>query len=237
MTSGFGKTACAVICLALTGCASQDLLVKRQAEAEARIEHLLQADKKNTQRINELSDQLRTLEKQFREYDGQLGQLQASLREQRGARGEAPLPGPKPVATKIEVVHQGTASAGRESGPPSDYVKAFGLYSANDFGAAITAFQAFLDQSPTSEYAANAVYWIGECHYSLSDLPKALSSFQRVAESYPTSAKMPDALLKLGYTQAAMQQREAAEKTFQELIRRFPASPAAARARERLTAH
>lgn len=234
MTSGFGKTACAVICLALTGCASQDLLVKRQAEAEARIEHLLQADKKNTQRINELSDQLQTLEKQFREYDGQ---MQASLRELRGARNEAPLPGPKPVATKIEVVHQETASAGRESGPPSGYVKAFGLYSANDFGAAITAFQAFLDHSPTSEYAANAVYWIGECHYSLSDLPKALSSFQRVVESYPNSSKMPDALLKLGYTQAAMQQREAAAKTFQELIRRFPASPAAARARERLTAH
>ena len=100
---------------------------------------------------------------------------------------------------KIEVVNQEAPAKGRDSGPPADYVKAFGLYSANNFPEAITAFETFLKNNPQSEYAANALYWIGECHYSLSDLPKAKDIFFKVAGNYPNSPKAPDALLKLGY--------------------------------------
>lgn len=236
MHFGVRTAACVVSCLALSGCASQDLVVKRQAEAEAKIEHLLQADKRNSQRMGELSGQMQALEERLRDSAAQINRLQASIGEIR-AQAEPVTLGAQGGSHKIEIVNPDPASRGRESGPPADYVRAFGLYSANNFSAAIQAFQAFLEHSPKSDYTPNAIYWIGECHYTLSDLPKAAAAFQKVAETYPRSAKAPDSMLKLGYTQAAMKEREKATRTFESLIRQYPSSPAATRARERLTAH
>lgn len=236
MPFGIRTAACAVSCLALTGCASHDLMVKRQAEAEAKIEHLIEADKRNSQRMNALSGQLQELELRLRDSNGRISQLQASMGEMRVKGDPTLLSHPEP-APSIELVNKEPTPKGGESGPPAEYVKAFGLYSANSFSAAIQAFLAFLANSPESDYTPNALYWIGECHYTLSDFPQAAAAFKKLAEGYPKSAKAPDALLKLGYTQAAMKQRDRATKTFESLIRQYPSSPAASRARERLTAH
>lgn len=237
MASGIKWTACFTTCFALFGCASGDLMIKRQAEAEAKIEHLIQADKKHAQRMNELSGQIQSLEDQAKGSAAQFKQLQDSLREVRAALVEAAARSVQPVTPKIEVVNPEPPPKTRESGPPAEYVKAFGLYSANNFIGAIEAFEAFLASAPQSDYAANATYWIGECHYTLSDLPKSLIFFQKVVDSYPKSAKAPDALLKLGYTQSAMKERDKAMKTFEYLVKTYPSSPAAAKARERLTAN
>lgn len=237
MASGTQKTVMFIACLTLSGCASQDLMVKRQAEAEAKIEHLIQADKKSTQRMNELSGQIQTLENQTRNYDLQIKQLQTSLSEVRASQSELAGRAAQPPTPKIHVINQEASPKSKESGPPAEYVKAFGLYSSNNFNAAIEAFQTFLAHEPASEYAANAAYWTGECHYSMNDLPKAMVRFQKVAELYPDSTKAPDALLKLGYTQAAMKERDKSVKTFEDVIRRYPSSPAALKARERLTAN
>jgi tol-pal system protein YbgF len=236
MPFGIRTTACVISCLALSGCASHDLMVKRQAEAEAKIEHLLQTEKQNSQRLNELSGQLQMLGERLRDSSAQISQLRASIGEIR-AQGEPATLGAQEAPHKIEVVNPDPTSRGRESGPPAEYVKAFGLYSANNFSAAIQAFQAFLQNSPKSDYTPNAIYWIGECHYTLSDFPRASAAFQKVVETYPRSAKAPDAMLKLGYSQAAMRERDKATRTFESLIRQYPSSPAATRARERLTAH
>jgi len=238
MATGMRWVACTTACFALFGCASGDLMIKRQAEAEAKIEHLIQADKKNVQRMNELSGQIKSLEDQTRSSVAQLKELQTSLREVRAAQDELAVRTAQPaVSPKIEVVNPEPAPRTKDSGPPAEYVKAFGLYSANNFTGAIEAFEAFLVHAPQSDYAANATYWIGECHYSLSDLPKSLVFFQKVVDSYPKSSKAPDALLKLGYTQAAMKERDKALKTFEYLVKTYPSSPAAAKARERLTAN
>jgi TolA-binding protein len=58
-----------------------------------------------------------------------------------------------------------------------------------------------------------------------------------VAESYPKSSKTPDALLKLGYTLAALKEKEKAAGVFERIITSYPSSPAAIKARERLSAH
>ncbi len=235
MASATGKAAWVLTCLALTGCASQDLMVKRQAEAEAKIEHLIQSDKRNELHMSELSAQLQTLDDQTRNSANQIKILQKAILELQASQADLAARNTQSSNPKIEVVNQEPAPKIREGGPPAEYVKAFGLYSSNDFSAAIEAFKKFLVHSPGSEYAVNATYWIGECHYSLSDLPNSLSYFQKVVDKYPNSPKAPDALLKMGYTQAAMRDRDRAVKTFEELIRRYPSSPAASKARERLT--
>lgn len=241
MVSGSRLSTCVILCFALTGCATNDLMLKRQSESEAKVEHLIQSGKKAEVRINELSDQLQSRDEQAKAAASQLRQLQDTVRELRIAQDELKarlvLLAQQAVPPKIEVVNQESTPKSKDTGPPAEYVKAFGLYSANNFPGAITAFETFLKNNPQSDYAANALYWIGECHYSLSDLPKAKDIFFKVVGNYPNSPKAPDAMLKLGYTLAAMKEKEKANALFESLIKSYPSSPAATKARERLTAN
>lgn len=241
MASSVNFVACFMACCAITGCSANDLMLKRQAEVEARVEHLIQTDQKNMQYINNQAGQIQVLDDQVRAYSAQIQKLQTTLQEIRTAQDELKvrvvLLAQQTSSPKIEVVNQESSPKTKDNGPPAEYVKAFGLYSANNFPPAIEAFEGFLKNTPQSDYAANALYWIGECHYSLSDLPKALATFQKVVENFPKSAKASDALLKQGYTLAAMKEKDRAAAVYEALIKSYPSSPAAAKARERLTAN
>jgi tol-pal system protein YbgF len=241
MKSGARWIACFVSCLALTGCAANDLVLKRQTETEAKVEHLIQSGKNDSFRMNELAGQIQSQDDKARNLATQINQLQDTIRELRTSQDELKarviLLVQQTPPPKIEVVHQDSSQRVRDAGPPADYVKAFGLYSSNNFAEAITAFEAFMKNNPQSDFAPNALYWIGECHYSISDLPKAKEAFSRVAGTYPNSSKAPDALLKLGYTLSALKDKEKATATFESLIKSYPSSPAAVKARERLTAN
>jgi tol-pal system protein YbgF len=240
MPSGARWIAC-LLSFLLAGCAANDLMVKRQAETDAKVEHLIQSDRKDEQRLNEAAAQIQRLEEQARGNAALVKQLQTDLQELRVAHEElkarVTFLAQQPSSPKIAVVNQEPVPKGKDSGPPAEYLRAFGLYSTNSFPAAIEAFEEFLKSKPQSDYAANAVYWIGECHYSLSDFAKALSIFQKVVDTYPRSAKAPDAMLKMGYSLSAMKDKDKANATFESLIRTYPSSPAAVKARERLTAN
>jgi tol-pal system protein YbgF len=242
MVSGFRLITYVTLCCALTGCASNDLMLKRQSEAEAKLEQLVQAGKKTETRINELADKVQNRDDQSKAISIQTAQLQETIRELRSSQDELKarmlLLSKQTATPKIEVVNQEPpAPKGKETGPPAEYVKAFGLYSANNFDSAIPAFESFIKNNPQSDFAANALYWIGECYYSLSELPKAKEYFFKVAGNYPNSSKAPDAMLKLGYTLSAMKEKEKAHAIYESLIKSYPSSPAATKARERLTAN
>lgn len=229
-------------CVVMTGCSANDLMLKRQSEAEAKIEHLIQSGKKSDQRQNEFSAQLHSQDDRFISTDAQIKQLQDTIKDLRSSRdelkGRVALLSQQAATPRVEVVNPAsTSKAGRESGPPADYLKAFGLYSANNFAAAIKYFELFIKNNPESDYVANSLYWIGECHYSMSDLPKAREAFLKVTGSYPDSPKAPDSLLKLGYTLSAMNEKEKAQAIYESLIKSYPSSPAAIKARERLNAN
>jgi tol-pal system protein YbgF len=226
----------------LSGCAANDLMVKRQAESEAKIEFLIQSSKKADQRHNELAGSQQLQDEKFQAVNVEIKQLKDENRDLRTSRDELTVRVARLVqqsqTPKVEIVNQASPSKTTgETGPPVEYLKSFGLYSANNFAAAIESFGAFIKDNPQSDYAANALYWIGECHYSLSDLPRAKEAFLRVTEAYPKSSKVPDALLKLGYTLSALKEKEKATAVFEKIITSYPSSPAAKKARERLNAH
>ena len=236
-----------LLTICLSGCATTDLMVKRQAEAEARIEFLLQSSKKSEQRVTELSgqiqvtgEQLKVQQEQLQTARGEISRLKDEAGELRSSvaetRSRVALLAQRPASPSVEIVNQASSGAG-DGGPPTAYLKAFGLYSANDFPAAVRAFDAFLKQNPRSDYAPNALYWIGECHYSMDDFAKARAIFVKVGETYPASSKAPDALLKLGYTLLALNEKEKAAALFEKVLRLYPGHPVALKARERLNSH
>ncbi|HEY3309472.1 MAG TPA: tol-pal system protein YbgF [Desulfuromonadaceae bacterium] len=241
MPSGLRWIATTIAGLVLIGCANNDLIIKRQTEAEAKIEHLLQVSKNTEQRYNELFSRNQSLEDQVKGLTAEISQLRSLTQEQRNSQDELKariaLLTQQYATPKVEVVNPESTSKGKDNGPPAEYVQAFGLYSANNFSAAIEAFGSFIKNNPQSDFIANAIYWIGECHYSQSNLEQALESFQKVVDNYPKSGKAPDAMLKLGFTLSAMKEKEKAVALFESLIKLYPSSPAAAKAREKITAN
>lgn len=242
MPSGSRFMLCLVASFFVSGCAGNDLLLKRQSEAEAKIEFLLQSSKKADQRHNELSALLQAHEDRFTSGAAEMKLLKDESRELRASHEEVKARVAVAVqqlqTPKVEIVNQPSApKAASESGPPDEYLKAFGLYSANNFQGAIESFSAFIKNNPQSEFVANALYWIGECHYTRSDLTKAQEIFSRVVDNYPKSPKAPDAMLKLGYTYAALKEKEKATALFEKIVTTFPSSSAATKARERISAH
>lgn len=230
-------TAVGFCLVAAAGCTGQDVMVRKQSEMETRLEHLHQASTSSGVRLAELSAEVAALRERLAAQGAELEQVKAGQRELQANITErlaqvAPVAG---ATSRIEVVSRDDAPREKD-GPPEAYLKAFGLYSANNFAAAVEAFQAFLTEYPDSEYAGNALYWIGECHYSRSDLPRALDAFRMVVERYPTGNKVPDALLKSGFTLYALKEPERARETLESLVAKYPRSPAAVKARERLAA-
>jgi tol-pal system protein YbgF len=212
------------------GCVNTDVIVQKQGEMERRLEAVAQSGALHSQRIDELVTQVGGLQQAQRATLDELESLKKSLQALRADMALQARPKGGDVS-RIEVVNR---DEGDRTGPPEGYLKAFALFSASDYEGAIAGFESFIHASPDSEYAGNARYWIGECHYARREYDKARLAFQTVIDSYPSSGKVPDAMLKVAYSLLAQNDKSQGIRILNELIRRYPDTQAAAGARERL---
>lgn len=114
------------------------------------------------------------------------------------------------------------------------YRTAFATLKEGRYAEATKAFQAFLEQHPQGQYAANALYWLGESYYVVRDFPNALTQFQRVVSEHAASAKSPDALLKIGFVHHEQGEKTKARQVLEKVIADYPNTAAAALAEQRL---
>lgn len=236
----FCRTGIAVGCLLFAGCGSIDVIAKKQMETESRLEQLLQASSSHGRQLNELSRELQELKGRVAEQDTSLAVLKAAQQKmaaEREAKVDAPQGGggEPQKATTIQVLNPEPEKQDKESREQEAYMGAFGIFSANRYADAIAAFTDFIARFPGGEYAGNAQYWIGECYYSQKDFQPALKAFQAVIDRYPKGKKVPDAMLKVAFSQISMRDEPSARTTLQKLIDTYPKSPAAAKAKERLS--
>jgi tol-pal system protein YbgF len=221
----------------VAGCANTDLVVQRQTSLEGRLEQLAQTQSATQLRLTELGAELKALQAQTKK----LVADQAADQEQqekllhltrRVDKIETDLP---PLqATRIEVVNKEAAAEDRDGRMQDAYLKAFGLFSANNFPAATEAFAAFIKAYPTSDYAVNARYWLGECFYSEGKYRQAIDAFSQLLTDAPAAKKVPDTMLKLGLSWLNLSEAGKGKSLLQTLIDKYPDSEAAGKARERL---
>lgn len=139
------------------------------------------------------------------------------------AAGAKASPTPKPIPRK----------------PPASeaeaqlYKKAFDLYYGRDYGKAIGKFEELLHKFPTSTYADNCNYWIGECHFAMGNFAKAIVGFRKVF-TFPETEKADDAQLKLGYCQLRLGDKKLAAEEFKKVVSLYPDSEYTERAKEEL---
>lgn len=227
-----------ICALLAAGCSSIDVISKKQMETESRLEQLLQTSSQQGKQVNDLSRELQELKSRISGQEKSIDALksaQTSLAARQDAQADTRQPpAGEPQKATIQVVNSEQGSQARENPDQEAYMKAYGVFSANRYAEAIGAFTSFIAEFPGSEYAGNAQYWIGECHYTQKDFRMALKAFQAVLDLYPKGKKVPDAMLKVAFSQLGLHDDAAARLTLQKLIDTYPKSPAAAKAKERL---
>jgi len=108
------------------------------------------------------------------------------------------------------------------------------FFDSGNYSEAIVLFERLVERHPDSDYADNAVYWIGESHYSMKQWQSAREQFQRVLDFYPYGNKVPDATMKRGYAEEKLGLLDEAIFSMEEVIRRFGSTSFADRARDKL---
>lgn len=114
------------------------------------------------------------------------------------------------------------------------YRDAFGLLKAGQYDESIASFSAFLQQYPSSQYADNAQYWLGETYYVKRQFEPAVVEYRKLLARYPESKKQSHAMLKIGYSFHELGQMDQARAVLQDLRNRYAGSTAARLAEERI---
>lgn len=203
----------------------------------------------------DLRNAQRAVDKRYKETDDRLSVLEKAQEEAKVKADEASnfLALPSTTAPKQSLEEneeeekknieptmiEGPAESPIETHPASKqemaaYQHGFELIKRAEYDASIQVFQDFLINSPQSELASNASYWMGEAYYIKEDNQQALKAFNRVIEVYPMSSKVPDAMLRAADCLANLGQEDEAKNMYSELVERYPQTPAAEKAFKRL---
>jgi tol-pal system protein YbgF len=236
----------ALVTVLLAGCASvpadQDPTQIRLNDLDARVTKVERVIA--NQSLVQLAEQADSLQAQVRELRGQLEDLQnanqALRRQQHDLYAD--------LDRRISALEHGNAAGGGSSGSADNgngepgvtptqqsvYGQAFDALKAGSYTVAISGFQDFLSQYPSSPLAPNAEYWLGEAHYVNNDFAAAERAFQAVLDKWPSSSKAPDAMLDLGNTQLAQGKTAQGRATLERVVSQFAGTDAAVRAQTRL---
>lgn len=216
----------------LSGCAGNDLLVQRQGSMEGRLEQVMQAQNSAKAEIAAVAAQVQLFKEQFARQAASEKELLAKyeLLQNRLMIVSNRLlqfePAVRESAT-IELVNQGSVPEGREESVQAAYIKAFGLFSENNYSQAAEAFNAFITAYPESEYAANARYWLGECYFTLGRYSEAIDSYVRMLEMNPAPKRAADTMLRIGTAWYRLGDPAKGSAALRQLIEKYPGSEAA----------
>ncbi|MFT4928148.1 MAG: tol-pal system protein YbgF [Phenylobacterium sp.] len=218
-----------------------DLSTTTMDDRLATLERLMQARNQSQlgiqQQLDTLLEEVNELRGATEEHGHKLEQLverQRELYQELENRYQAPQ------TTQPEVA--ATEAVGAEVG---EYTGTVGENEAYDaavnlvlkdrrYDEAVKQFRAFITNFPTSAYAPNAYYWLGQLLFNKGNYPDAKAQFDQVVNYYPDSNKRADALLKLGAIALKRNDKTAAKVLFEKVVAEYPGSTSAKLAAERL---
>jgi len=199
-------------------------------------------------RLADLGYEVEELRHEVARLRGELEEVQHVIEQIRAEVAAAGRASAAPAARPPDAARP--ASPGGSSGEPPEalsaevaaYEEAFRLYRAQDYHAAIDRFRAFLQTHPSSEYADNALFWLGDCLFRLERYEEAVLAFDDVVKKFPEGNKVPDALYRQGVAMLEIGRlkgeestyRSAARQIFEQLVREHPDSERIPEARRQL---
>ena len=253
------KTAAAmgILVWVAVGCASVDEF--RALEREViELKRTRNAPTDQQQRLADLGVEVRELREELARLNGTVEQLEFALGQAREelqrsssyppneGGGSAGASGFDPDGSGRPIDAPSSGGAGRPttglSAEVAAYEESFRLYRSGEFSTAIAKFREFLQTYPSSEYADNALFWLGECYFKEGDFASAAVTFEDVAKKFPQGNKVPDALYRQGLalieiggkTDQSAAYKGAAREIFQKILDVYPDSERAPEARRQL---
>jgi tol-pal system protein YbgF len=225
--------------------------LKRQSSSKEEVQRLNEALRQESERLlrssADLSVKMNQLDERLQNVQGSLEQtnyridrvVQQTTQSEREVaelrnlvRAGSSNPGAMPLTEEITV--RSPSGSARAEDPMAIYQAALRDYQRGNFELALEGFTDFLAQSPQSDLAANAAYWIGESLYSQKKFRPAIEQFNRVINDFPRSDKIPAALLKKGYAYIELGERAQGVVQLRYVVNEHPRSPEAALAREKM---
>lgn len=223
--SGYGETGAASggSAVGAASASAQSQVFQQLQQLQQEVTRLRGALEEQQYEIKQLKQQ--SLER-YQDLDGRLAAQAAAPAAQQAPAAQAPSAAP--TASADEQAAAGNAAA---PGDPAKeklfYDAAFDLIKNKDFPKAEQAFGAFLRKYPSSQYAGNAQYWLGEVKLAQGDLQGAGQAFARVSQSYPNHAKVADSLYKLADVEQRLGNSAKAKGILQQVVAQYPGSSAA----------
>lgn len=96
------------------------------------------------------------------------------------------------------------------------------LYLNFDYVKAEEVFSRLIRKYPTSKFASNSQYWLGEILYDRNKILESIDEFQKVIDDYPNSSKAPDAHLKIAICYIKLENFEQAKIELKQLKKNHP---------------
>ena len=97
-------------------------------------------------------------------------------------------------------------------------------YDPGNTDKALPYFESYLEKRPSSAFAPEVFFWIGERFYNEGKFEKALAKFSELSQKYPESFLADEALYWSGRSGLEVGKTEEAIARFNELIEKFPDS-------------
>jgi tol-pal system protein YbgF len=165
------------------------------------------------------------------------GELE-ELRHQAISKGPGGAARPADAAAQADVAAVAPA-LGDEA---RSYEAAFRSFRQGEYRPAIDQFKSFLQNHPSSDYADNALFWLGESYFRVGEFEQAVLTFEDVTKKHPSGNKVPDALYRQGVALLELGKREPQEKSyrsaarevFQRIVTEHPSSERVPEARQQL---
>jgi tol-pal system protein YbgF len=118
--------------------------------------------------------------------------------------------------------------------PTSAFNLAYNDYLNGKYDLAVSGFQRFIKDFPSTSLTPNAHYWLGESFYGQKDYVRAMQAFEHVVSEYPGNEKVPAALFKLGLSAAETGDSSRSRKYLKRVIEEYSTSDEAKLAKAKM---
>jgi TolA-binding protein len=211
------------VVLFLSGCNPRQDVVSREPARPDKWSPVVDSLASENRRLH---DQISALATENESLKGKLTQLESER------QGSAHPSVESPIAENRVPRQQPPVVVARK---PASYDEAVAMVKSGKYLDGVESFRYLLSHGVDAGLITNCHYWMGEGMYGLKQYDQAAKEFQTVLD-YEGTAKENDAKLMLGSSYLAIGKTEAGERILNDLISKAPDTPAAKKAKQRLTA-
>ncbi|MGZ8494880.1 MAG: tol-pal system protein YbgF [Candidatus Binatia bacterium] len=213
----------------------RDISAIRERIDETRVQvgrQIGQTSRDGDQRVKTLESRLLKLEEDAKAQAEHLKNREAEIQQLKEAAQQTAQAGQAAQANAPDGYAE--AALGESDGARRDFDSGWRLFERKDFRSAAGRFREFVKKYPKSRIAANAQYWLGECHYGLKEYDKAIVELDEVRRRSPQSEKVPAVLLRQGFAFAELGEKLHARLVLQDVVEKYSQSPEALKAKQKL---